>query len=275
MKRILAVMMTTLLIISCMPAMAFAQPPEIPSGTPAEGEEMPEGSSPGSVDPEREELLRKIDGKIRDLTLGMKKLVTNKDLLDRYDKLSKAVEEYKPVLDEFAEQLRNEKGPEDDPEGTKDIDYYGRMTDDYINNLNGILVDFQQDDKTRAAVSKLKDELTELRELIDKYDLDDKETYQNKISELLDKIQIAETNLDIAAYEDIAKDALSSIITDAQAIAAEISANGISADSLLRSAQATAAYAKASELLQKAAALNIDLSKLNVKVDLANFSNCP
>ena len=142
MKRLLAIIMSAAMIVSCIPAMAFAGTADVPPEPPKEGDEPREGSSPGSVDPNHEDVLRDADGQIRVLTLELKKYVTSQEFIELYDKLSALLDEYRPLVDDFVDELRNEKGPQDDPEGTKDIDYYGKMIDAYIRDLNNILVSY-------------------------------------------------------------------------------------------------------------------------------------
>ena len=94
MKRLLAVLMSALMLMSCIPAMAFAGTHEMPPEPPAAGgEQPPEGAAPGSVDPNHEDVLRDADGQIRDLTLEVKRFVTSREFIDMYDKVSELVDE--------------------------------------------------------------------------------------------------------------------------------------------------------------------------------------
>jgi len=229
MKRLLAVLMSAMLIIGCVPMMAFADTTELPPELPQPGDAPREGGSPGSVDPNHEDVLRDADGQIRDLTLGVKRFVTSREFIDMYDKVSELVDGYKPLVDDFVNELRAEKGPEADPDGTKDIDYYGKMVDAYIRDLNNILVDYQKDDNTKEKLEQARDKLVEVGKVIDEYDLNDRETYDKGLDNVISAFREAQDDMVYAVYEDVVEDSLRGLISEARDLAGNMN-DGLTKD---------------------------------------------
>ncbi len=151
-------MMSMIMVLSCVPMMAFAE----------DGDPVPPESAEDAD--RREEAIRRITAELTDI------LKEHPEILDKYLEASEDIQSYLKVFDLYAEDLK---------ENPEHIEFLVRYLDIYIRDLEERAKKYkdEQDEKIRQALEEAKAKAEELKDLL----VEIEEKYKDKIVEKYDE----------------------------------------------------------------------------------------
>ncbi|MBR2546716.1 MAG: fibronectin type III domain-containing protein [Eubacterium sp.] len=235
MKRLLAVLMTTIMIVSCMPVMAFADDAGTPSGTP-EGTAADTPADPSApADPEQDRYLIFVDTQISALLSELRDVITSPESLAYYDKVSSLIKDYQPFLDDLSEKLKSDPDSADYKEALSTLDAVQGFVESYIKELRDRKIEeFKESEEIQTALKNLEEKLVALDSFLKQYDPDYSKEYQEDLSAILDKVLEAKGDLRDAAFRDLIKEALQEFIAESKDFALDMRAGLFTKENLIK-----------------------------------------
>lgn len=185
MKKLIAIVMSLAMIVTCMPIMAFAEV---------------------NVDEEGS----KIDEQVKPYNQTIIDYVSDQDLVELYKTYSPIVREYMDTADKIVEQIELLKEYGIDAEVTPDLKEYTDLLDGYIAELNKLIKEYADKPEIAEALNNAQKALEDLKQALEDEEIDSIDDLVARAQEELDKLL---ATLD----EEMIQEALDELIEQAKA----------------------------------------------------------